>query len=276
MNSRMLKAHPASDGAGVKINRVNPAGNFALMDPFLMLDEIRSNDAEDYGAGFPAHPHRGFETITYMRQGQLEHEDHMGNTGIISDGGAQWMTAGRGVIHSEMPKQTQGAFHGFQLWLNLPAEEKMRAAEYHDISVEQIPILTVGGHQVRVLAGKVSIQGQDATGPIDGRATKPLLLDIALNESTPLMLPDFSQSKKMIYVYEGEITLRGETIPKNTLAILDLSHTEIAAPNKAKALLLGGEPLNEPVVQYGPFVMNNREQIEQAIHDYQAGVLTGV
>lgn len=277
---KILQAHPASDGAGVKIKRVSPRGHAAQLDPFLMLDEIRSDDASDYAAGFPPHPHRGFETITYMRQGTLEHEDHMGNKGIITDGGAQWMTAGKGVIHSEMPKQTEGAFHGFQLWLNLPASEKMQPAQYHDITPKMIPNLQFGSHKVRVLAGHITLDGTQYSGPITSPSTQPLLLDIELNGATQWELPELEQTTLLAYLYQGDVAINGENLTSGHLAMLEPAAQSpstlrfSARTSEAKLLLLGGMPINEPVVQYGPFVMNTREEIEQAISDYQQGALT--
>lgn len=270
-----IPARPASDGAGVKIKRVVPAGEYSVMDPFLMLDEIRSEDGSDYAAGFPAHPHRGFETITYMRQGQLEHQDHMGNRGVIASGGAQWMTAGRGVIHSEMPLQQDGAFHGFQLWLNLPAAEKMRAAEYHNLEAEDIPLVSIGDHQVHVLGGHFRSGEHAVSGPIQDRATKPHLWDIELNGSEPLSLNLDPDLKTMLFLYEGNAVLEKEPLRGTQLVSIEHQGTlELCASGNARLLLLAGKPLAEPVVQYGPFVMNTREQIEAAIQDYQAGTLT--
>ena len=270
-----IPARPASDGAGVKIKRVVPAGEYSVMDPFLMLDEIRSEDGSDYAAGFPAHPHRGFETITYMRQGQLEHQDHMGNRGVIASGGAQWMIAGRGVIHSEMPLQQDGAFHGFQLWLNLPAAEKMRAAEYHNLEAEDIPLVSIGDHQVRVLGGHFRSGEHAVSGPIQDRATKPHLWDIELNGSEPLSLNLDPGLKTMLFLYEGNAVLEKEPLRGTQLVSVEHQGTlELCASGNARLLLLAGKPLAEPVVQYGPFVMNTREQIEAAIQDYQAGTLT--
>jgi redox-sensitive bicupin YhaK (pirin superfamily) len=270
-----IPARPASDGAGVKIKRVVPAGDYSVMDPFLMLDEIRSEDGSDYAAGFPAHPHRGFETITYMRQGQLEHQDHMGNRGVIASGGAQWMIAGRGVIHSEMPLQQDGAFHGFQLWLNLPAAEKMRAAEYHNLEAEDIPLVSIGDHQVRVLGGHFRSGEHAVSGPIQDRATKPHLWDIELNGSEPLSLNLDPGLKTMLFLYEGNAVLEKEPLRGTQLVSVEHQGTlELCASGNARLLLLAGKPLAEPVVQYGPFVMNTREQIEAAIQDYQAGTLT--
>ena len=270
-----IAARPASDGAGVKIKRVVPSGKFSQLDPFLMLDEIRSDDASDYAAGFPSHPHRGFETITYMRQGILEHQDHMGNVGVIQSGGAQWMTAGKGVIHSEMPLQKEGAFHGFQLWLNLPAAEKLRPAEYHDLTPDTIPRVATGKHVVAVLGGRFRLDNDVITGPIGDRKTDPHLWDIELNDNEPLSLQLDTDLQPMLYLYEGEATVNGEALLQDMLIQLRPNIAlQLQTATNARMLLLAGKPLQEPVVQYGPFVMNTREQIEQAIQEYQLGTLT--
>jgi redox-sensitive bicupin YhaK (pirin superfamily) len=275
-----ITARPASDGAGVRIKRATPNGDFSIMDPFLMLDEIRSDDASDYAAGFPSHPHRGFETVTYMRQGVLEHQDHMGNRGVISSGGAQWMTAGHGVIHSEMPLQKDGAFHGFQLWLNLPADEKLRPAQYHNLAPEDVPKTTSGAHRISVLGGSLQLNGATITGPIGERQTLPHIWDIELNDASTLTLPIDTQLNVLLYIYNGEVMLGNETASINQLLIVDhdgeiqLTASTKTDPAMAKVLLLAGKPLQEPVAQYGPFVMNTREQIEEAIRDYQMGTLT--
>lgn len=270
-----IPARPASDGAGVKIRRIVPTRGFAQLDPFLMLDEIRSDDANDYAAGFPSHPHRGFETITYMRQGILEHQDHMGNRGVIESGGAQWMTAGRGVIHSEMPLQKEGAMHGFQLWLNLPAAEKMRPAEYRDLATDNIPRILQGRHRVAVLAGRFRLNDDLITGPIGDRKTDPHLWDIELDGDTPLPLQLDNGLQPLLFLYEGIADVNGEPLTPGALNILqpDIA-LQLSASTQARILLLAGKPLREPVVQYGPFVMNTREQIERAIQDYQLGTLT--
>lgn len=270
-----LPARPASDGAGVKIKRVVPSGDYAVMDPFLMLDEIRSEQGSDYAAGFPSHPHRGFETVTYMRQGMLEHQDHMGNRGVIASGGAQWMTAGRGVIHSEMPLQKDGAFHGFQLWLNLPATEKMRDAEYHNLEATDIPLVNQGAHRIHVLGGEFVSGNDRINGPIQGRTTRPHLWDIELIGDEPLTLTLDASLNTLLFLYEGALDIDNEHVTGQQL--LRLQHEgsfTLRSGGHAKALLLAGQPLGEPIAQYGPFVMNTREQIEEAIRDYQMGTLT--
>jgi len=270
-----IPARAASDGAGVKIKRVVPMGSYEVMDPFLMLDEIRSEDGSDYAAGFPSHPHRGFETVTYMRKGVLEHQDHMGNRGVISSGGAQWMTAGRGVIHSEMPLQKDGAFHGFQLWLNLPAVEKMRPAEYHNLEPDDIPLVTQGNHRIHVLGGTFQAGDDEIQGPIAGRSTEPQLWDIEVGAGAALDIQLDPALNTLLFLYEGRLQVGGETL--QGVQLVRLQHDgafQLATETQAHLLLLAGKPLAEPVAQYGPFVMNTPEQIEQAIQDYQMGVLT--
>jgi redox-sensitive bicupin YhaK (pirin superfamily) len=266
----VIRAIPASDGAGVKLMRSLGQNQMARLDPFLMLDCFSSEEASDYIAGFPAHPHRGFETVTYMLDGHMRHEDHLGNAGELKSGGAQWMTAGRGIIHSEMPQQQEGRMRGFQLWINLPAAEKMKPAGYKDIQAEQIPVATLpGGGKVKVVAGS----SQGITGPIDGVSTQPLMIDVSLAEGESLTQPVPEGHNAFIYPYEGKVSIGGDTLAANSAGILSPgSEVEVTAQGgPARFLLLAAKPLKEPVVQYGPFVMNSREEIEQAIHDYQSG-----
>jgi redox-sensitive bicupin YhaK (pirin superfamily) len=266
----IIQAMPASDGAGVKLMRSLGQSNAARLDPFLMLDNFSSEEASDYIAGFPAHPHRGFETVTYMLDGHMRHEDHLGNVGELRSGGAQWMTAGRGIIHSEMPQQESGRMRGFQLWINLPAAEKMKPAGYRDIQADQIPVAALpGGGKVKVVAGT----SQGVTGPIDGVSTQPLMIDVDLpaGQSFTQALPEGHNA--FIYVYEGKLAVAGQLVSTNQAGVLSPgSEVEISAQDGAvQFLMLAAKPLGEPVVQYGPFVMNSREEIEQAIHDYQTG-----
>jgi redox-sensitive bicupin YhaK (pirin superfamily) len=266
----IIRAIPASDGAGVKLMRSLGQSNAARLDPFLMLDCFSSEEASDYIAGFPAHPHRGFETVTYMLDGHMRHEDHLGNVGELKSGGAQWMTAGRGIIHSEMPQQESGRMRGFQLWINLPAAEKMKPAGYRDIQADQIPVAALpGGGKVKVVAGS----SQGVTGPIDGVSTQPLMIDVDLpaGQSFTQALPEGHNA--FVYAYEGKLVIAGELVSTHQAAILSPgSEVEISAhEGPVKFLMLAAKPLREPVVQYGPFVMTSREEIEQAIHDYQTG-----
>ena len=269
-----VPAQHTSDGAGVKIKRIAGPHLNTHMDPYLMLDELRSDDPDDYIAGFPPHPHRGFETITYMRQGSFSHKDHMGNEGLINPGGVQWMTAGRGVIHSEMPAQEDGAFHGFQIWLNLPADEKMKPAAWQDIQGDRVTKKNLeNGGSLSIIAGNITAAGESLEGPLLGPTTEPVLVDVFLpaGETVELELPHDHQV--MVYLYDGG--LEGKSAPGalfyNTGDTLSLTASE----EGLGALVLAGTPLKEPIAQHGPFVMNAFEEIEQAITDYQAGTLTG-
>jgi len=284
MQTRRLKqiinAIPASDGAGVKLLRSLGQTQSLRLDPFLMLDEFSSMNADDYIAGFPAHPHRGFETVTYMLDGHMRHEDHLGNQGHLKSGGAQWMTAGRGIIHSEMPQQESGRMRGFQLWINLPAREKMKPAAYQDIQAEQIPLLNLrNGGQLKIIAGTVQIDEQTVQGPIQGLSTEPLFLDVRLPADAEFTLPVNPALNAFVYSYEGrlEIGVGAETqvLPDHTAGVLTSGDwiTVLSGAEGAAFLVLAALPINEPIVQYGPFVMNTRAEIEQAIADYKNGVL---
>ena len=272
---RVIPSIPASDGAGVKLRRSLGSSQLARHDPFLMLDEFFSDDPDDYLAGFPSHPHRGFETVTYMLDGHMQHKDDHGNTGDLGPGDVQWMSAARGIIHSEMPQQTEGRMRGFQLWLNLPAKEKMKPAAYRDIASAQIPVASLNENvKVKVIAGTL---GQTA-GPIRGGSTDPYYFDLQLDPGAVFEGALPAGHNAFLYVYEGN-ALVGEArkpLPHRAAGVLsDGDRVRIAAgENAARVLLLAGKPLREPVVQYGPFVMNTREEIEQAIADYQAGVLS--
>jgi len=265
---RVVQARPSRDGDGVLIQRIAGADLNADFDPFLLLDEIRSVEGADYVGGFPPHPHRGFETVTYMLHGTMRHTDHLGNTGLLTDGGLQWMTAGRGVIHSEMPQQTDGLLHGFQLWLNLPAADKMIPARYADYPATALPQVEVPGGSVKLLLG----QWQDLRSPVATGATAPLYLDLALQPGAALDVPLAPAQQAALYVYDGasdELASRqlGFYTGGSLLRVR-------AGPAGLRALLLAGTPLREPVYQHGPFVMNSPREIEQAIADYRAGRLT--
>lgn len=265
---------PASDGAGVRLNRVIGGGGIERFDPFLMLDEFSTDNADDYIAGFPPHPHRGFETITYMLEGRMRHEDHMGNVGLLQGGDVQWMTAARGVIHSEMPEQEQGAMRGFQLWLNLPAKDKMADPDYHDIPAAQIPrVHTAKGAEVTVIAGLLVEDDIHQKGAVQRPHTDPQLFDIHLPAGSSLRpaLPDGHRA--LLYVYEGNAQVQeSHDVTAGRLVRLDDQGELLLASNVgARVLLLAGKPLNEPIVQYGPFVMNSREEIEQALRDFRDG-----
>ncbi|WP_204378427.1 pirin family protein [Agaribacterium haliotis] len=272
-----LRAQAASDGNGVKLMRVFGGHQPERFDPFLMLDDFGSDSADDYIGGFPAHPHRGFETITYMLQGKMEHRDHMNNVGLLEDGGLQWMTAGRGVIHSEMPQQSQGKMHGFQLWLNLPAAKKMQAARYEDVAAANIPNYKLEGLTIKALAGRAEIDGQKIEGYFQVEDTEALYLDLHLEADKNLRLDLNPGLNTLVYVYDGQIKIAETEIHRQELARLSYENgeqkLEIQSTKDSKILLLAGRPLREPIVQYGPFVMNSIEEIEQALRDYREGQL---
>jgi redox-sensitive bicupin YhaK (pirin superfamily) len=274
---RIVTGRPTSDGGGVRLTRVvSPEQG---LDPFLLLDEFDSSTPGDYIAGFPAHPHRGFETVTYMLDGHLLHEDHLGNRGDLLAGGVQWMTAGRGIVHSEMPQQTAGRMRGFQLWLNLPAAEKMKAAGYQDIAPEHIPTAELTGARVRVVAGRfapVAAEARAVTGPVGGGATAPLYLDVALEPGASVRFAVPAEHRVLAYCFDGAPAIAGRTLAKGQLALLGPGHCVAieAGIQPGRVLVLGARPLGEPVVHYGPFVMNTVAEIEQAIRDYQSGTLT--
>ena len=266
---KVIASIPASDGAGVKLRRSLGASPLVRHDPFLMLDEFFSDNPADYLAGFPAHPHRGFETVTYMLDGHMQHKDNHGNTGDLGPGDVQWMSAARGIIHSEMPQQTEGRMRGFQLWLNLPGKEKMQPAAYRDISSKEIPV----AGNVKVIAGRFG----DTTGPIHGGSTDPHYFDVHLEPGAVLEAPLPAGHNAFVYVYEGEALVGAEraAVAHRAAGLLsDGDNVRLEAGGEgARVLVLAGKPLREPVVQYGPFVMNTREEIEQAIADYQSGAL---
>lgn len=277
---RIIEAIATSDGAGVKLRRSLGRGQGTRLDPFLMLDEFSSDNPGDYIAGFPAHPHRGFETVTYMLDGHMRHEDHLGNQGDLKGGGVQWMTAGRGIIHSEMPQQEQGRMRGFQLWINLPAKEKMKPAAYRDIQPDQIPQVGLdSGARVKVIAGTLHTEEQRVAGPIQGLSTDPLYLDIELPPGTRFSHEVTPGYHAFVYPYEGSVQI-GFDAPRplkthHAGILSDGERVEFSADAQgARVLLLAGRPLHEPIAQYGPFVMNTSEEIEQAIADFQAGKFT--
>jgi redox-sensitive bicupin YhaK (pirin superfamily) len=269
---RVLGGQFVMDGAGVKINRVLTQPLQRRLDPFLMLDAFGSDKAGDYIAGFPEHPHRGFETVTYMLAGRMRHRDSAGNEGVVSDGGVQWMTAGRGVAHSEMPEQNEGLMEGFQLWLNLPAKDKMCAPWYRDIPNEEVPRFGLpSGAEVQVIAG--SSHGVD--GAVQRKATQPLYLDIHLPQGVEFEQPLPAGHNAFFYVYRGEVLVDGKAVPQARMAILDnaagADGVRIKASVDARLILIAGKPLNEPIAQYGPFVMNTNAEVFQAVEDFRAG-----
>lgn len=268
----VIRSTPTSDGDGVKIRRLG-LFNQRLADPFLMLDELVSDDEKDYMGGFPPHPHRGMETLTYLRKGALHHKDHLGNRGEIRSGGAQWMSAGKGIIHSEMPELDGGGLHGFQLWINLPAKEKMSTPKYRDVPATEIPVITLDNEiEISVIAGSWNIQESQVNGPLDSLAADARYLDITLPAGESLTLPIEAELRPVVYVYEGELE-SGQTVQPKSLLIYSIEGDELtlAAKTDSKLLLLCGKPILEPVAHYGPFVMNTAEEIEQAIQDYNSG-----
>jgi redox-sensitive bicupin YhaK (pirin superfamily) len=271
--TRRVRGIPTSDGAGVKLTRVIGQPKLDTLDPFLLLDEFGSDAATDYIAGFPDHPHRGFETVTYMLDGRMRHRDNHGNSGLLESGSVQWMTAGRGIVHSEMPEQEHGLMRGFQLWVNLAAKDKMSAPRYQDIAPDKIPTVEPApGVNARVIAGTAF----GATGPVNGIAIAPVYLDLTLQSGAKLDVPLPAAHSAFVYVFEGDaVGVGGEALGLRELGVLSPGDTvalAVAADAKAARLLLvAGRPLNEPVARYGPFVMNTPEQVVQAMHDYQAG-----
>ncbi len=269
----------SSDGAGVKLRRSLGSTQNVRLDPFLMLDEFSSDNPDDYIGGFPSHPHRGFETVTYMLDGHMLHEDHLGNRGDLKSGDVQWMTAARGIIHSEMPQQESGRMRGFQLWINLPSKEKMKPAAYQDIPAAQVPNVTLAnGGRVKVIAGTLDADGKTTPGPINGKtriSTDPLYFDVELPAGARFEHAVNASYNAFLYVFEGDASVAGKRLARFSAGILSLGEKiEVTAGDKgARFILLAGKPLREPVVQYGPFVMNTREEIEQAILDYQNGEL---
>ena len=270
---RIVRGRATSDGAGVKLTRVIGQPDLEMIDPFLMLDEFRSDSADDYIAGFPEHPHRGFETVTYMLAGRMRHGDNQGNSGLLTPGSVQWMTAGRGILHSEMPEQENGLMWGFQLWVNLPAKDKMTAPRYQDIPAEAIPETSpVTGAMVRVIAG--SLNG--VAGPVNGIATEPVYFDVRLQAGAAVELPLPATHNGFAYVYEGQARIgegASEQLVRGDLGVLGNGDGLKVAAGDApvRLIVVAGKPLDEPVAKYGPFVMNTPQQIVQAVEDFRAG-----
>jgi redox-sensitive bicupin YhaK (pirin superfamily) len=277
--TQVVRAIAASDGAGVKLRRSLGSTQNLRWDPFLMLDEFYSDNPDDYLAGFPSHPHRGFETVTYMLDGHMRHEDSMGNRGDLGPGDVQWMTAARGIIHSEMPQQTEGRMRGFQLWINLPSREKMRPAGYRDVPASEVPTVDLDdGASAKVIAGRLGHGNGHTDGPIMGPTTRPLYVDLRIPAGKVVEIPIEAGHRAFVYVYEGDLRVGAERreLPSQSAGLLSDGgrvRLEAGGNGEARLLLLAGKPIGEPIVQYGPFVMNSREEIEQAIRDYQAGRL---
>jgi redox-sensitive bicupin YhaK (pirin superfamily) len=268
----IVAGQQVTDGAGVRITRLLTQAQQRRLDPFLMLDNFRSDDPKDYIAGFPDHPHRGFETVTYMIAGRMRHRDNAGHEGLLENGGIQWMVAGRGIVHSEMPEQEDGAMEGFQLWLNLPAANKMADPWYRDFQSADIPEYTTpDGVTVRVIAGESQLR----QGAVTREVTEPLYLDIHLPASSRFEQALPPGHNAFVVVYRGEVAIAGRKLRERQMAILanatDADGVIIEASSGAKAILVAGRPLNEPIAQHGPFVMNTQEQIVAAVRDYQAG-----
>ena len=269
---RVLVGRPATDGAGVRMTRIIATPELDHFDPFLLLDEFRSDDADDYIAGFPDHPHRGFETVTYMLAGHMAHADNQGNKGNLEPGSVQWMTAGRGIVHSEMPRQEDGLMWGFQLWVNLPASDKMTAPRYQDIPASAVPEVDVAdGVTARLIAGELG----GSTGPVSGVATAPLYYDLSFSGRAEVNIPTPAGHNVFVYVFEGSVHVMGDNggvVSRTEIALLgDGDEVVLRSDTDARCLVVGGRPLEEPVARYGPFVMNTQEEILQAISDYQSG-----
>jgi len=278
MNTRsvtnIINGQATSDGAGVELLRMIGQPGLMELDPFLLLDAFRSDDPQDYIAGFPAHPHRGFETVTYLQNGRMRHRDNNGNEGVIEPGGIQWMTAGRGIVHSEMPEQEDGLLAGYQLWINLPAAHKMTQPAYQEHDAAQIPVETRSGASIKVIAGSTS---QGTAGPVSQPLTEPLYLDVALQPGAQFAetLPPLHNA--FIQLIEGELTIvddeRSSTLKRDQLAVLGNGERVIvqAGAQDARFLLVAGKPLNETIARAGPFVMNTEAELRQAFSDYQSG-----
>ena len=270
---RLVQGTATSDGAGVKLTRVLTHDLQRRLDPFLMLDAFGTDNADDYIAGFPDHPHRGFETVTYMLEGRMRHRDSAGNEGLLGPGGVQWMTAGRGVVHSELPEQQEGRMEGFQLWLNLPGRDKMRDPWYRDIPSEEIPELALPDATVRVIAG----ESHGVAGAVQRDATQPTYLDIRLEPGARFeqLLP--ATHNAFVYVYRGALRFdTGCLVNSGRMAILANTPGSdgvrlTASDEGARVILVAGQPLGEPIAQYGPFVMNTEGELLQAVRDFQAG-----
>lgn len=263
---------PASDGDGVKLTRIIGSHQLPDLDPFLLLDHFGSDQANDYIGGFPSHPHRGFETVTYMLKGKMRHQDSVGNNGVIEDGGIQWMTAGSGIIHSEMPEQTSGLLSGFQLWVNLPSDAKMTAPKYQENTANEIPSeVHENGVKLKVIAGTTA---KGTVGIIENNYVKPNYWDVSMPANSSLTERIDPAHNAFIYVYQGQIQLSDkQTLETGHLAVLSSGEQLLIQANRdSQFILVSGLPLNEPIERAGPFVMNTREQIQQAFDDYQAGI----
>lgn len=270
---KMVKGSETSDGAGVSLRRYIASPELNMLDPFLLLDVFRSDDPDDYIAGFPPHPHRGFETVTYLLNGNMRHKDSAGHEGVIKAGGVQWMTAGRGIEHSEMPEQEEGLLYGFQLWVNLPAASKMVMPRYQELDASQITMEERKGAKINVIAGQ-TIEG--TKGPVTEIEAAPLYLDVSLNDAAEFNEQISQGYNSFVFVIDGHITVNGKErsvhVSQDSLVVLgDGDHVSISSQGDSRFLLVAGKPFNEPVARYGPFVMNTEEEIQQAFVDYRAG-----
>src|SRR5450631_577722 len=273
---RIVRGAPTSDGAGVSLTRLIGGADLPELDPFLLLDQFGTDRAEDYIAGFPSHPHRGFETVTYMIDGRMRHKDNRGHEGLLTPGSVQWMTAGRGIVHSEMPEQQEGLMRGFQLWVNLAAKDKMTEPRYQEFPAEQIPIAEVAaGTRVKVIAGNVAA----SVGPITDVATEPLYLDVMMEPGASFEHHLSAGHQALLVAYEGGVVVGADpgaqTLQKLELGILERGEVVQvrALQEPTRMLLIAGGPLGEPIARYGPFVMNTRAQLQQAFEDFTAGRL---
>jgi len=270
---RTAAGMPASDGAGVRLNRIIGQPALPDLDPFLLLDEFGSDDPAAYIAGFPDHPHRGFETVTYMLAGRMRHRDSVGHEGLLGPGSVQWMTAGRGIVHSEMPEQAEGLMQGFQLWVNLPAKDKMTAPRYQDIPPERIPTVDLSvGVRVKVVAGELA----GVRGPVDPGATQPIFLDITLSPGAVARIPTPERHNAFVYVFEGRAAVGepAEGVARGQIAVLSPGgEVALASREGVRLVLIAGRPLHEPVARYGPVVMNTEAELAQAFDDFRAGRL---
>ena len=271
--AQLTSGIPASDGDGVRLTRIIGSPEIKMVDPFLLLDSFESDQPNDYIGGFPDHPHRGFETVTYLLAGRMRHKDNVGHEGVIEPGGVQWMTAGRGIVHSEMPEQKNGLLQGFQLWVNLPAAEKMTAPRYQEFQATEIPVETLAtGVTVRVISGQTD---QGTEGPVKNRHTDPLYLDVDLNQGKTFQQVILNTYGALVYVIEGSVQIGEESaeLPPRTLGVFsDGDRIKVSSKDmNSRFLVVAGKRLNEPVARGGPFVMNTRQEVLQAFQDFQQG-----
>jgi hypothetical protein len=264
--TQLITGNKTTDGDGVQLTRIIGSRSLMMLDPFLLLDSFGTDKPQEYIGGFPPHPHRGFETVTYLLEGRMRHKDSAGNEGVIEPGGVQWMTAGRGIVHSEMPEQQEGLLHGFQLWVNLPAKAKMTAPAYQEFSADQIPVEQLdNGAKVHVIAGQTN---QGTVGPVINDFISPVYLDVFLPAGQEFEQTVTMDDNAFVYVIEGELAF-SEPLMAGQLGILNEGNTiQIKAKQDARFLLVAAKPLNEPVVRGGPFVMNTQQELEQAFADF--------